>query len=295
MAPRLRTHSLPRKLPTAALLVLLASATGGNPAVGADPRVDLDLIDCVIEPNMTVELGSPAEGVVETVAVDRSDIVHQGQVLVKLESRVENAAVAVARTRARMTGELKARKASLGFERRLAARADALFDAKTISPQEKDQTSTNAAVAELQLQQSKEAKRLAELELWRAKEIMQRRTILSPIDGVVVERMVSPGELVDDEPILKLAQIDPLRVEAIVPALLFGSIQTGNVAEVTPEPPGAGVHTATVVMVDRIIDAASGTFRVRAELPNPDFAIPAGLRCKIRILPQAAASPARSR
>ena len=39
--------------------------------------------------------------------------------------------------------------------------------------------------------------------------------------------------------------------------------------------------TATVKTVDRLIDAASNTFRVRLELPNPGGALPAGLRCKV--------------
>ena len=38
---------------------------------------------------------------------------------------------------------------------------------------------------------------------------------------------------------------------------------------------------ATVSLVDKVLDAASGTFRVRMLLPNPDGRIPAGLRCKV--------------
>ena len=38
--------------------------------------------------------------------------------------------------------------------------------------------------------------------------------------------------------------------------------------------------TATVTLVDKVLDAASGTFRVRLTLPNPGDAIPAGMRCK---------------
>ena len=51
---------------------------------------------------------------------------------------------------------------------------------------------------------------------------------------------------------------------------------------VMPEEPIGGVKTATVVIVDRMIDAASGTFRVRADLPNPELALPGGLRCQVR-------------
>ena len=43
-----------------------------------------------------------------------------------------------------------------------------------------------------------------------------------------------------------------------------------------------GTHTARVKVVDPVIDAASGTFGVRLELPNPNYRLPAGLKCKVR-------------
>ena len=36
--------------------------------------------------------------------------------------------------------------------------------------------------------------------------------------------------------------------------------------------------------VDRVVDGTSGTFGVRLELPNPDYAVPSGLRCQVRFL-----------
>ena len=38
-------------------------------------------------------------------------------------------------------------------------------------------------------------------------------------------------------------------------------------------------------VVDHVIDAASGTFRVRLELPNPDNRLPAGLKCVVSVEP----------
>jgi multidrug efflux pump subunit AcrA (membrane-fusion protein) len=43
-----------------------------------------------------------------------------------------------------------------------------------------------------------------------------------------------------------------------------------------------GKYTARVEIVDRVVDAASGTFGVRMTLPNPDRKIPAGLKCRAR-------------
>ena len=70
-------------------------------------------------------------------------------------------------------------------------------------------------------------------------------------------------------------------VEVVLPATVYNRIRRGETATVTPEAPG-GRYTATVTLVDRVIDAASGTFGVRLELPNPNLAIPAGAKCKVR-------------
>jgi len=105
--------------------------------------------------------------------------------------------------------------------------------------------------------------------------------IESPVSGVVVERFLNPGEYVENTPILKLAQIDPLNVEVILPVGMWGAVKPGMEAQVLPEAPVGGYYTAKVAIVDRIIHAASGTFGVRLELPNPDYRIPAGLKCQV--------------
>ena len=52
-------------------------------------------------------------------------------------------------------------------------------------------------------------------------------------------------------------------------------------ATVKPEVSEAEPRGAKVVVVDRVIDAASNSFRVRLELPNPNYQLPPGLRCKV--------------
>jgi hypothetical protein len=78
-----------------------------------------------------------------------------------------------------------------------------------------------------------------------------------------------------------VVKVDPLRIEVIMPGSLFGSVAAGSVARVTPDLAGAATVNAKVTLVDNLLDAASGTFRVRLKLPNPGASIPAGLRCKI--------------
>ena len=116
----------------------------------------------------------------------------------------------------------------------------------------------------------------------REKAVLKLRSVKSPISGVVVERYVSPGEYVSSQPLLQVAQINPLRVEVIVPAKMFGKISPQMTATILPELPIYGEQPATVRLVDKVIDPASSTFGVSLELPNPDYRIPSGLKCLVR-------------
>jgi hypothetical protein len=82
---------------------------------------------------------------------------------------------------------------------------------------------------------------------------------------------------------MRVAEIDPLNVEVILPASMYGSVQQGDRAEVSPETP-AGKFVARVRVVDRVINAASGTFGIRLELPNEKQLIPAGAKCRVKFL-----------
>jgi hypothetical protein len=70
----------------------------------------------------------------------------------------------------------------------------------------------------------------------------------------------------------------------------YGQIHRGDEATVLPDQPLGGQYAAKVVIVDPVIDAASGTFGVRLLLPNSDWRLPAGLRCRAAFGPAAAGS-----
>jgi len=241
----------------------------------------LGSLDCVIEPHEIIDVASRVDGIVDELTVERGDAVVAGQVLAKLDSGVEEAAVAAARSRARASAELDANSISVDFSKRRRERLETLFNDHVISGDQMDEAATEAELSRIRLEQAKENRHLAELELARSIEILDRHTIASPIDGVVLQRYLSPGESTEDQPIMRIAQIDPLRIEVIVPVITFGSIQKGQLAYVYPEAPKEGKFPAHVTVVDRVADPASGTFRVRLSMPNPDYAVPSGLNCNI--------------
>jgi multidrug efflux pump subunit AcrA (membrane-fusion protein) len=136
-------------------------------------------------------------------------------------------------------------------------------------------------IADHRLQQAREALSIAQREEDMSRAQLEQRRIRSPIDGVVADRLLNPGERVDGRPIFRLVTLNRLRVEVVVPAKRFGEIKEGAMATVTPEGIDAPEVTAKVVQVDRFVDAASGTFRARLSLPNPAGQVPPGARCRI--------------
>ena len=268
----------------AALLSTAGYAAGYDASYAAGAKDAPSGFDCLIEPNMIIDINSSVQGKIENILVQRSDMIEEGQLLVELESEIEKATVALAAARIDMDAELNERRVSHAFAKRKLARFDVMFQDEVVPLHTKDEVATETRLAKLQLQEAIEAKTIAKLEFKRAQAFLNQRTVKSPITGVVVERFKSPGEFVEDEPILRIAQLDPLSVEVILPASMFGTIATGQLASISPEAPKDGQYQAEVTIVDRVIDASSGTFGVRLELPNPDHKLPGGLKCTVSFL-----------
>lgn len=207
-----------------------------------------------IEPSEQIALSSQVSGVVEKVLVERGDAVKKGQVVAILHSGVENAAVALG-------------KAQVAFGQRKVERNEEMIKEQLISVHERDELATEVLMAKLELRKARERLRL--------------RTILSPIDGLVVERVLGPGEYINEGAIIHIAAIDPLNIEVVVPVECIGAITDLSKSVVRPEAPVGGVYPAKIAIVDKVIDAASGTFGVRLNLPNPKGELPAGIKCRV--------------
>ena len=254
---------------------LLASVAGI--AWGAD-------FDCVIEPRQTLELRAPLEGLIDRVNVDRGDSVRKGQELIVLDTRVDQVQAAIASHRAQMDGAVRSWDSKKELSSKKAARLDRLHGENYISAQMHDEADTEKRVAEAELQDAIDTRKLSALEEQRQLEIIRLKTIRSPVNGVVVERLFNPGEFaeagVGRKPLLKIAEIDVLNVEVLLPAAAYGKVKLGSEIQVFPEIPAGSSQRAKVKVIDRVLDAASHTFGVRLELPNADRKIAGGIRCR---------------
>ncbi len=238
---------------------------------------------CLVAPDHVAEIGSQVTGVLASIHAERGDLVRKGQLLARLHAGVERASVTVAKTRARADAELKAAHANYKFQRQNLLRAEELVEKNFISQQALEKVRAETSVAKQRYIQARDQHKIAQRELELAKARLRMREVRAPFAGIVAERYVTVGERVEERPMFRIARVDPLRVEIIVPAELFGTVKKGMTAQVTPDLPNAVAMQADVVLVDKLIDPASNTFRVRAALPNAESAIPSGLRCRAEL------------
>lgn len=254
----------------------------GSLPVFAQTAEDVQL-NCRIEPYVVVEVSSPVEGVISEILVDKNDLVKKGDVLARLDAKLEFATAELRRVQAELSSDVDAQQLALDFSQRSLERVTNLYKTKAASFSELDKVKTENAIAAQQLRQAQDRKRQAELEYQRALADLERRTIVSSIDGVVIDRLKEPGEHIDYDPVLKLAQLDPLRVEVFAPANLYGAIKEGMRALVIPELAlGKESYYAEVIHVDKVIDAPSNTFGVRLSIANANNQLPSGLKCTVK-------------
>jgi RND family efflux transporter MFP subunit len=243
--------------------------------------------DCLIEPTQSIELRSTVGGRIERISVRRGDRIQKGQVLVMLESTAERAAAESARYRAEMEGEEAVARTKLEYARRTYERKRDMHASKLMSGQERDDAEGEMRSAQAELQLAQDNRRVASLEADEQSALLARRSIRAPFNGVVADQLMYVGEVIEPgdpkKPILKLAQLDPLRVHIIMPRTAFGRVKKGMRVQVTPELPALPRVEGTVVVVDSLVDAASGTFGVFLDVPNADAAIPAGIKCRATV------------
>lgn len=267
------------------LTVLLSLAPAGWLSASERPA-STAAFEAVLRPAVTIELSTTSVGVLESVSVERGDRVAAGQVLAVLESGLERADLAVLRARAESTAAVETARIQHVRSSARRKQAEQLSRDGIVSAEELERARAEEQLAELALLQAREEKDLAQLEYLRAQQLLEQRSLRSPFGGVVVERLLSPGELVDrsrNAIVFELAQLDELVLDVRVPHALALDLVPGRTALVDLAAPENRTVTGVVSIVDPIVDAATGTRRVRVTLPNPKHTIPPGLHVRVRL------------
>jgi RND family efflux transporter MFP subunit len=212
-------------------------------------------VEGLVLPYRQVEVSAPVSSRILEMKVKEGDLVKEGQPLALLYGRL---------------AELEMQRAKALLERREfeAKSAKRLYDNRVIPEAKALESRIDLDLARLQYEEAAEQVRL--------------RTILAPLDGVVVARTRESGETVSaSQPLFRILDLSKVVIQlAVAPQALAGLAPGQKVRVSLPQAPEAATVEGQVLLVDPCADA-EGKVRVRVVVENPLGRIRSGLRAQV--------------
>jgi len=252
-----------------------------------------------LDATLNVEVGSQLSGQIAELLVDFNDDVKKGQPLARLDQRTFRARVAEARASVEMAeaaiavleAPIENARVKLQAARNELKRKETLRD-RQISPAvavEDAQTKVSTAMADLQRAEAELATAIATLpqkkaELEIAEIDLDRATIRSPIDGVVVGRKVNEGQTLattlEAKTLFIIAgDLRQMDIDAKVDETDIGKIQVGQDATFTVDAYPGRQFTARVRQLRKSAEVQQNvvTYTVVLSAENPDSLLLPGM------------------
>ena len=228
-----------------------------------------------VDAERTVALAAPAPGIVQTVHVSPGAVVRQGQALVTLRSP------AVAQWRA----EAQAARQRLQLARTTYEREKTLWDERISARQDLEAAATALQEADIAAQAATQRLRALGIE---GGAVSGSVTVRAPFAGVVVEKPAVAGQAVDEtKPLLTIADLAHVWVEAAVPVDSLGQVGTGMAAKISVGTLPDEID-GTVSFVDPVLGATTRMATARITLPNRDGRLRPGMLASVDLMgPQA--------
>lgn len=219
-------------------------------------RIDREVrVHGQLEPRRRVVLRAETEGKVERLPVEKGNWVEAGAILVELAEDDRPAQLARA-------------------EAELAARQLELSAFETLG--------TQGMQARTQIKTAQAALASAEAEIARLRIDMDRLKIRAPFDGVVERRDIELGSLLQrGDEVLELVDNSRLKAVGHVPQQSAGNLQLGQ--PVTIELLDGTLAEGRLTYIAQMADEQTRSFRVEAEIPNPDLGLASGVSAELRI------------
>lgn len=247
--------------------------------VGAVVVVQTESVPASIEARETTQVATRLLAKLTELAVRPGDNVNQGQLIATLEKRDLQARLRQAEEQRRALAA-RLTESTLSFDR-----AESLRAQKLISEADYDKAQANLSALKAQLA-------AADQTVAEATTALEWSTILSPIDGRVVERFVEPGDIVSPgQVIVSLYNPTTLRIEAWVRESLAVNLRVGQALDVNVP----AIDAALEAYLEEIVpsaDSASRAFKVRLVMPQRSglmpgmyarLSVPAGETSALRI------------
>ena len=224
-----------------------------------------------VEQAETVNLLTQLTAQVLEVPVKIGDLVKKGALLVRWDDRLIKATVEANRE------YVEADKIKIRNETRQVERYSTLQNKNMGTAVDLEKYEMALADAKIDLAKSTVSLKQAEIDLEHVKQ-------LSPIDGIVLERLVNPNEFTKPgQVIMKLGVLNSVLMAAKITEEKMHSVQLGLAAETTFPAFPSEVFKGTVAKIDPNIDPITRTFTTYIKIENPDFRLKPGLSGFARI------------
>ena len=242
-------------------------------------------ISGTLAPRTRVPVKPRVPGALERVLVDIGDNVTEGQTIATVDRReidaqadAATAAVAVAKA-ALETAEASLANATIELDR-----AKVLFEGGALPRQRLDaaQTAHRSAVAQRDLATANLAQ--AEASLRRAREVQRNATVTSPVTGVIVERNYDAGAMPGDQPVVVVADLRQMKLEAGVSELEAGRLRVGMKARIEAQAKPGQVFEGQLGAIAPQVDERNRHFRIEVRVPNEKRELLSGMYASARIV-----------
>jgi RND family efflux transporter MFP subunit len=226
------------------------------------------------------QVRAETSGPVRESRVEAGQRVKAGAVLARLDDTALRDAFLSARA------AFRSADVALADARRDLERDERLYQAGAVSERTLERSRTSVATAEAALAD-------ARARLVSAQEQLEKTTVRAPFAGVVSEREVSAGDVVQTGALLYTI-IDPtnMQLEATVPADRLQSLKVGTPVEFTVSGYGARRFQGRIDRINPAADPATRQVRIYVTIPNRDQGLVAGLFTEGRVESQRKRAPA---
>lgn len=236
------------------------------------------------EPSRRIDVAPAETGVVGEVSVREGDAVTKGQVLASLDKEVLLIAKEIAQASVEATGRKDAARAEMELRKTRLDKIRELRSSGHASSEESHRAELDHTAARGTHQSLDEQAKVDKLEVRKIDAMIERRLVRSPIDGIVTHIHYDQGEYVTPiaPTIVTIVQLHPLRAVFNVPQAAARTLKADAMIELHYPESEASV-AGKVEFIAPVIDADSGTVRVKVLIDNPDHAQLAGRRCTLSI------------
>ncbi len=229
-------------------------------------------------------------GKVSEQLVEEGMSVSEGQVLARLDSVLATNDLELAKSREKAAvAAAQAVAADLDDAERILGRFRSLSHQNVVSEAEFTKTEAHAAVLRAQLAQAEAQAVSSHLEVQRASEVVAKHQIRAPFDGVVVERMAQPGEVISPASsggftrtgICTIVDMASIEIEVDVNEAFIGRVKPGGGVSAELDAYPGWTISGSVIAIVPSANREKGTVKVRISLKLKDPRILPDMAAKV--------------